>query len=245
MKKCFLCAALLCLVLCACATATQSPATTTTPQTNATTTNSTATTVPTTNNNSTATTVPPTTRPPTKPVIYTDYKCMYGDHVYQYGNCIYCGRKQAAGDVGATQPTTASTPTIDPSIAHGVRVICGDQMIVPEEAFRGGRFWTSAGWVQGSGMGIMWQFIDLNETPVITLDDTITIEKKPDAAFNEKLRVQKLDGEDLGDIEVSLVHTLPSGVYMVKFGVTFFRGAEMDGGRAFDAYEYGFLLEIP
>lgn len=75
------------------------------------------------------TTVKPTTRPTTKPVIYTDYKCMYGGHVYQNGNCIYCGRKQSAGDVGATQSTTSRPAYLcamgDHEIKGGYCIHCG------------------------------------------------------------------------------------------------------------------------
>lgn len=77
--------------------------------------------------------------------------------------------------------------------------------------------------------------------PIITLDNTVTIVGKADAV----LRVKEIDGESFEDINVTLLHTLPSGIYMVEFGITYYHGTEVNGERGFDAYEYGFLLVIP
>lgn len=236
MKECFLCAALLCLILAACTAVTNQPTTTTAPQ-------------PTTGG--TTGSVPPC------------YQAG-GQHHYVNEVCIICGTPRgrpttapitsstvttAAPTTGkptttvtTTQPTSSSVSApIDPNVAHGVRVVSGNQMIVPEEEYRGGKFKNGDRWLYPSGMGIVWYLMDLRETPIITFDDSLTIVGKP----NGVISVKEIDGDDFEDIEVSLVYTLPSGIYMVEFGITYYHGGDVSGESGFNAYEYGFLLVIP
>ena len=161
MKKCILCAVLICLILIGCTAVTNQP--TTGPQMNVTTTSSTATTILATNSTvttvppasstvattpsvttipttvtttgtttvttTTVTTVPATTTQQTTTKVYVDYACVFIGHRYENGNCIYCGRKQAAGDVGATQPTTSRPAYLcamgDHEIKDGYCIHCG------------------------------------------------------------------------------------------------------------------------
>lgn len=81
MKKCFVCAALLCLILVGCAAVAEQPGTTTVPQTN-------ATTLP----SSSTTTARPTTRPPTRPPTFGDPICLMG-HAFENGICKNCKAK--------------------------------------------------------------------------------------------------------------------------------------------------------